>query len=127
MTLFLVSLAGGLGAMARFVVDGFLATRNPLRIPLGTFAINVTGSLVLGVLAGWILYGGGGGAGAGQLKSVVGTGFCGGFTTFSTACVESVRLTFAQGWQRGIGYAVLTLVGAALAAALGLWLGSLAG
>jgi CrcB protein len=59
-----------------------------------------------------------------MLASIAGTGFCGGYTTFSTAHVESVRLWLAEGWSRGVGYAILTLGGGVAGAALGLVVGS---
>lgn len=124
MTLLLVAVAGGIGAGARFVVDAFVARHNPFRVPLGTLLINISGSFVLGVLTGWVLCGGGGDT-ARQLKTVLGTGLCGGYTTFSTASVESVRLWIAEGTSRGVAYAALTLVGSVAAAGLGLAVGAL--
>lgn len=124
MSLILIALGGGAGAGARFVVDGAIARRNPLPLPLGTLVINVAGSLLLGVLVGWSTLASGGDT-AHTLAGVAGTGFCGGFTTFSTAHVESFRLWFAEGWSRGVGYALLTLVGSVVGAALGLSVGSL--
>ena len=113
--------AGGLGAVARFVLDGVL--RAPLRVmvPIGTMTVNITGSFLLGLLTAlgmasvlpseWIL--------------ICGGGFLGGYTTFSTASSETVRLLQAD----RIGAAVLAGAGTALAAlgaaALGLWVGFL--
>lgn len=85
---FWTSLAGGLGAALRFVVDGLLRTVLGRTFPWGTLIINISGSFVLGILTGLVLHG--------RLDIntmlVVGTGFCGGFTTFSTASFEAVRL-----------------------------------
>lgn len=89
MTAVLLALAGGLGAATRFVVDGALRRRFPL---LSTAAVNITGSLLVGVLAGLALRGGV----TGPLPVVIGTGFLGGYTTFSTASAESVRLLAAR-------------------------------
>jgi fluoride exporter len=125
MTLLLLALAGGLGAVCRFLLDGLIARHNRLRIPLGTLTVNVTGSLLLGLLAGWLAHRRGEEA-AGIIQAVVGTGFCGGYTTFSTAAVETVRLWMAEGATRGAGYAAVTLLTSTTAAAVGLWLGSLA-
>src|SRR5436189_2241414 len=80
--------AGGLGAGARFLIDGAVRRRWPTTIPVGTLFINITGSLLLGILTGLVLFH----AGSGDLLLVIGTGFCGGYTTFSTASVETVRL-----------------------------------
>ena len=119
MTPLLIALAGGLGATARFVLDGVVDRRNPFRFPLGTVVINVTGSLLLGLLTGAVVaYGG-----ADQVELVIGTGFLGGYTTFSTASVEAVRLAagtraLALSFAHAVGMLVLSLA----AAGLGLWL-----
>lgn len=124
MTMLLLALAGGLGAVSRFVADAFVARHNPFRMPLGTLLINVTGSLLLGVLTAAFTAGSPDSTGS-TLRAVLGTGFCGGYTTFSTASVETVRLWLAEGRSTGIGYAAATLAGSVAAAALGLWLGGL--
>jgi len=120
MTPLLIALAGGLGAAARFVVDGAVAHRNHFRFPLGTVVINVTGSLLLGLLTGTVIAHGGG---PNELQLVLGTGFLGGYTTFSTASVEAVRLAagtraLALSFAHAAGMLVLSLA----AAGLGLWL-----
>jgi CrcB protein len=120
----LLSVAGGIGAATRFAVDGTIARRHRLPFPLGTLVINVTGSLLLGLLTGWMLHHPGA-AVAEDLRTVLGVGFCGGYTTFSTASVETFRLWSADGPTRGAGYAVGTLLGSVAAAALGLWVGGL--
>ncbi len=88
MTAVLLSLAGALGAVCRLAVDGLVRARFGGRFPLGTMSINVGGSLLLGVLTGLVLFHGAPGA----VQTVLGTGFCGGYTTFSTASFETVRL-----------------------------------
>ena len=113
-----VALAGGLGAVTRFLADTVVAARVRARLPTGTVVVNVSGSLLLGLLTGWALRHGG----AGDVRSVLGTGFLGGYTTFSTASVEAVRL--ARG-GRGVGalvHAVAMVVLSLVAAGLGLWL-----
>lgn len=119
----LVAVAGGLGAVTRFLVDTLVARRNPFRVPLGTLVINISGSLLLGILTGLVTSTDPATA-AVSVKAVVGTGFCGGYTTFSTASVESVRLWLAEGATTGVRYAALTLVGSVAAAAAGFALGS---
>lgn len=120
----LVALGGGAGAVTRFVTDSVVARRSRLRIPLGTLVINVSGSLLLGLLAGAL-----GAAAAdspgGHLLAVAGTGFCGGYTTFSTASLEVVRLWLGEGRATGWAYALATLAGSLLAAGVGLAIGGL--
>jgi CrcB protein len=113
-----VALAGGLGAVTRFLLDTWIGHRSQgSRVPLGTLAINVTGSFLLGLLAGWWMFR----TGDPGWKLVLGTGFLGGYTTFSTASVEAARL-----YRAGRGWTVLAhaggmLVLSVLGAGLGLW------
>ncbi|MDS1114294.1 CrcB family protein [Gordonia westfalica] len=111
-----VMAAGALGAVTRFVVDGAVKWRWPTITPWGTFVINVTGSALLGVLAGLVLFHGA----PHELQAILGTGFCGGYTTFSTASFEVVRL--AENRQRLVagGYAVITLLASVAACAAGM-------
>ncbi|MBG6215030.1 CrcB protein [Cryobacterium sp. CAN_C3] len=116
-----LSVAGGIGAVTRLVFDGFLRSRVTTSYPLGTTVINVTGSLLLGLVTGLAL------AHAMPLewRLILGTGFLGGYTTFSTASFETVRLAqqgrYAAALTNGLGM----FLGALLAAGAGLWLGSL--
>lgn len=118
----LVALAGGVGAVTRFVVDAEVGRRaQRFGIPLGTAVINITGSLLLGFITGWWATH----TGDAGLKLALGTGFLGGYTTFSTASIEAARLLRAgEGWRLGVhagGQLVLSIAGAYL----GFWLGSL--
>lgn len=117
-----VSLAGGLGAGARFALDGFIRSRVTSSYPLGTLIINVSGSLLLGLVTGLAVSA----AMPSEVHLVVGAGFLGGYTTFSTASVETVRL--AQERRFGIAFvnSVGMLVAAVVASAAGLVLGSFA-
>ena len=110
-----MALAGGLGAVARFVADGWVKHRMRTRFPVGTLLINLLGSAGLGALVGAHQAGS---LGAG-LVLVLGTGFLGGFTTMSTASVEVVRLLRLKAWVTGLGY----LLGGALGCLLFAWLG----
>jgi CrcB protein len=117
MIVLVMSLAGGLGAVARFALDGLVVARAGRRFPYGTLLINISGSLLLGVLTGLTLAHGAPTA----LRTVAGTGFCGGYTTFSTASFETVRLLQERRWAAGLANGAGTLVLTLLAAALGLW------
>jgi fluoride exporter len=118
--LFLVVAAGGIvGAPARYLLDQFVTGRTGAGLPWGTMVINLSGSLLLGFLTGLTL--------AGHLpptaKALLGTGFCGAYTTFSTFTFETVRL-MQNGRFLGAAGNVLVSVAIGLgAAAAGLALG----
>jgi CrcB protein len=80
--------AAGIGAPGRYLVDGWIQDRTSGAFPWGTFTVNVTGCLALGVLAGLGIYH--------DLRTtagtVLGTGGLGAYTTFSTLTFETVRL-----------------------------------
>ncbi|GAA1833127.1 fluoride efflux transporter FluC [Microlunatus capsulatus] len=114
--LLVVALAGGLGAVARLVVDGEVRRRLGDALPRGTVLVNLTGSLLLGLVTGLAT----GGLLPPLAQVVVGTGFLGGYTTFSTAAVEAVRLATAGRWTAAVVDAVGQLVAAVLLAGLGL-------
>ena len=116
-----ISVAGGLGAAVRMLFDGAFKAWSPRSTPWSTLLINVSGSLVLGLLTGL--------AGANLLPEswhlVLGTGFLGGYTTFSTASFETVKLIEERKWGSSLLSGVGTLVFATAAAGLGLWAGGL--
>lgn len=90
--LLLVAAGGAVGAAARYVLDGLIRSRAHGPFPWGTFVVNVLGSLVIGVVAGVVLFGAAGADAVEPWRLALATGLCGGFTTFSTAMVEAVRL-----------------------------------
>jgi len=94
MTALVICLAGGIGAVTRFMLDGLIRTRLGRRFPWGTVFINVSGALLLGFITALALHNGV----SAKEKLVVGTGFCGGYTTFSTASFEAVRLLEEKRW-----------------------------
>lgn len=112
--------AGGAGAALRFFVDGLIRARARSVFPWGTAVINVSGSLILGLLTGLTLSS----VLAPQWVLVLGTGLMGGYTTFSTASIETMRLVqereYVLAVTNGLGVLVVTVaVGFG-----GLWLGS---
>ena len=115
MIFLLTVLAGAGGAVARYLVDDAAKRRWPGAFPGPTFAINLSGSLVIGFIAGLVMFSGA----SSDWLMVLGTGFCGGYTTFSTAAVETIR---SEG-RRGVVYGAGTLIGSVAACGLGLWLG----
>jgi len=117
-TLLVVSLAGGAGAAARFTVETLLHRRWVTSFPVATFLINVTGSLLLGFLAGLVLFHGA----PADVKTIGGTGFCGGYTTFSAASFETIRLAERRQHVSAAVYGVGMLLMSVSAAAVGLLL-----
>ncbi|WP_184317677.1 fluoride efflux transporter CrcB [Geobacillus subterraneus] len=102
----LVMIGGFFGAMARYAVSRWAARRSP-RFPLGTLIVNLLGSFLLGWLAG---------SGAADAeKLLVGTGFMGAFTTFSTLKWESVQMMQQKQWTKVIAYLAATYL-------CGIWL-----
>lgn len=120
MILLLTALAGGIGAAARYGVDLRLSPRDQQsRLPRATLTVNLTGSLLLGVLVG---------AEAGPTAlTVLGTGLLGGYTTFSSASVEVARRVLAGRRVDGLATAVIMTVGCVAVATLGVVMGRLVG
>ncbi|SFN42751.1 fluoride efflux transporter FluC [Mycetocola miduiensis] len=116
-----VALAGGVGAAARFMLDGVMQSR-ATSYPLGTLVINISGSFLLGLATGLALSA----ALPPEAVTIVGSGFLGGYTTFSTASVESVRLIAARRYGAAFVGSVGMLVLSVAASAGGLVLGTLA-
>lgn len=117
-----VALAGAVGASARYVVDGLVQSRARGVFPWGTFVVNVTGSLLLGLFTGLALH-----HGLGPVaKTVLGTGFCGAYTTFSTFSYETVRLLEDGSVLEAALNAFVGLAVGLLAAAMGLGVAALA-
>lgn len=109
MTLVVLSLAGSVGAVARYAVSGWVQERFRSDFPLGTMAVNLVGAFALGLVAGLD------GLDSGPLLAVA--GFLGGFTTFSTWMVETIRL---GPWSARAAWNLsLSLFGGVAVAALG--------
>jgi len=105
MTALLVAVGGAAGAVLRFLA-GRLWDRD---LPVGTLLVNVAGSFLLGVFSAMSL--------GTHALALLGTGFCGGLTTYSAFAVQ----THALGARRGAGYAAATIGVALAACALGFW------
>ena len=88
MSLLLVIAGATIGAPLRFLTDRAVQSRHDTLFPWGTFAVNVIGSLILGIITGAVAAGGA----SPQVQLAVGTGYCGALTTFSTFSYETLRL-----------------------------------
>lgn len=126
-----VALGAAVGAPLRFLVDKHLVGRLLLgtrtetppdrgggvgsyqALPWGTFTVNVLGSFVLGLLAG---------VGNHTIALIVGVGFCGAFTTYSTFAAETTALASSGHRGKAVLNVVLNLSIGLLAAVLGVWL-----
>ena len=109
MTLLLASLAGAVGAVCRYAVSGWAQRASRSDFPVGTLAVNLVGSFLIGVTVG-----------IDQLESetsLLALGFLGGFTTFSTWMVETLRLGFPRSFRATASILVSLIAGVALAAA----------
>ncbi|MEU6843503.1 fluoride efflux transporter CrcB [Streptomyces sp. NPDC046716] len=103
----LLVIAGAVvGAPLRYLTDRTVQARHDTVFPWGTFAVNVVGSLVLGLLTGAVMAG----AASAHLQLLIGTGFCGALTTYSTFSYETLRL--AETGMRF--YALANVVGSVL-------------
>lgn len=102
MTVLGLVLGGGLGALARYHLEGAIAPRQRTPFPLSTLTVNVSGSFLLGLMVSLVL--------TGRLPESVliwgGAGFLGAFTTFSTFTYETLQLVEDRAW----GYAVWNLI-----------------
>jgi CrcB protein len=85
----LVIAGAAVGAPLRYLTDRTVQARHDTVFPWGTFAVNVVGCLVLGVVTGAVTAG----AASSQVQLLLGTGLCGALTTYSTFSYETLRLT----------------------------------
>ncbi|OUC93009.1 fluoride efflux transporter CrcB [Streptosporangium minutum] len=106
----LVLLGGAVGAPLRYLTDRAVQARHDTVFPWGTFTVNVTGSMILGVLAGAVLAGAVGNA----AQLLLGTGLCGALTTYSTFSYETLRLA-----ETGAVFLAVANVAASVVAGLG--------
>ena len=114
-------IAGALGAVLRYQVDRSVQRRVGSDFPLGILVVNVSGSLALGVLTGAAVHH----ALSNPWLVVVGTGFVGAYTTFSTFTFDTVRLAENDQWGTSVVTVAVSLALGLGAAAAGLALGSL--
>ncbi len=107
MQLVLVGLGGFAGAVARWLIDGWVSERNPTAFPVGTLVINLTGSFALGVLFAWVIERN---VLPPEVRAPLMIGFLGAYTTFSTFMLESWRLIEDGAWA----LALVNLAGSVL-------------
>jgi CrcB protein len=111
--LLLVGAGGFFGSIARYLTVISVDKRLNSIFPFGTLTVNIFGSLLLGFLLAWVARKTG--SNTDQLRLFVGTGFCGGFTTFSAFAVENVNLFQEKLPAWSVLYVMISVVGGMLA------------
>jgi CrcB protein len=114
----LVGTGGMLGSIARYLATITIDSKLNSFFPYGTFTVNILGSMILGVVVGWV----NAKDDSQSLKLLLATGFCGGFTTFSTFALENITLIGQRLNHVSIIYTIGSLVAGMLAVVAGLWL-----
>ena len=115
----LVGLGGFVGSVLRYKAGAAIASKAATDFPLGTFFVNLLGAFLIGLFV------------SSALKSqqttmlLLVTGFCGGFTTFSTFALENLRLIQSGNWTVLLAYMGLSLLGGVGLCWVGYWVGSL--
>jgi fluoride exporter len=111
-----VALLGGVGANARFLVDALVTARSGGELPVGTLAVNASGSLLLGLVTGVTL--------GGSALVLAGTATLGSYTTFSTWMLETQRLVEDTRFRAGLLNVLVSLAVGIAAVALGRTIGA---
>ncbi len=113
MTLLMVALGAAVGAPARYLTDRAVQRRHERVLPWGTISVNVIGSLILGALTG------AGSAVSPAVVALLGTGFCGALTTYSTFSFETWRLLEEESYGSAVANVVVSVVAALAAVVVG--------
>ena len=116
--LFLVALGGAVGSTARYALGGLTLRWFGPGWPYGTFAANLIGGCLIGLLAGYLAHRGG--ADQERLRLLLQVGVLGGFTTFSAYSLETALMIERKAYGAAAGYAVSSVVLAVLAVFSGL-------
>jgi CrcB protein len=110
--LWYVAIGSAVGGVSRYLLGGALQRAFSGSFPVGTILINITGSALLGFLLRYALDVP---AMTPEIRALLGVGFCGGYTTFSTFSYETLALLEDGDWRRAGLYVVLSVAGSVLA------------
>ena len=118
----LIALGGAIGSVSRHWLSETVTARLDGPFPWGTFLVNITGCILIGLFA--VLPGGSGRPLAStETRAFLMIGICGGYTTFSAFSLQTLNLLRAGDWPRATAY----VVGSVVLCLLGVWLGQLLG
>ena len=112
-----VAIGGALGSVSRYLTGVFLAQQLTSTYPYATLSVNLAGSLLIGLLSGFFVK-----SGSPITQFMLITGFCGGFTTFSTFSLDGVKLLQAGEYIPFISYVGISLIGGISLCIAGFWL-----
>lgn len=112
-----VAVGGAVGSVARFLLGSFVQARAGAAFPVGTLVVNVTGSLLLGLLLRYALAAD---AVSAEVRVMLTVGFCGGYTTFSTFSYETVALIEDGQYDRAALYVALSVLASLIGTFAGL-------
>lgn len=104
---FIIGAGGAVGSVLRYYSGQFISKNYPSQIPLGTLIVNLLGCLLIGILLGYFAKNQGL---SNEWKLLLVTGFCGGYTTFSTFAAENITLIQNQQVSQAILYIGLSVL-----------------
>ncbi|MFZ6010687.1 MAG: fluoride efflux transporter CrcB [Bacteroidota bacterium] len=117
--LLIVGAGGFLGSIARYLMARSIDARLQIFFPYGTLTVNILGSFILGVVWAFTVRR----ADSENIRLFLGTGICGGFTTFSAFTMENVNFMQQKMIGTSLLYISLSLVAGIFAVAAGMWFG----
>lgn len=118
-SLMLVGIGGGLGSICRYFAGTLIQQKSTSTFPIGTLTINILGSLLIGLLIGIV---GKNFSYSMDIKLLFITGFCGGFTTFSTFSAENFQLLQNGQYSWAFIYTLTSITLGILAMGCGWWM-----
>ena len=117
--LWYVALGSAVGGASRFALSTFVQQRASSAFPFGTLIVNITGSLILGFVLRYALASPSVSA---EMRALLTTGFCGGYTTFSTFSYETIKLIEDGDYRQAGGYVLASVVLSLIAIFVGILL-----
>src|SRR5437879_13261634 len=114
-TLLIIAVGGAIGSVCRYVMVDLVQRMTHPAFPFGTLAVNIVGSLIVGLVSGYIMNM----QAHPLIRPALIVGFCGGFTTFSTFSFETFGLISGGEWGRAAAYVVASVVACIAGTALG--------